>query len=282
LYSIVFVHGLKGEQEDWTSAESSIFWPEKLLPAQVADARILMFEYDDATIDSFFNEEDLIAGISDDLVTELMGERRERPVIFVAHCLGGLVVEYALVRACQHEKKKALASSTQGIILLGTPHYQPQTVNEAIKYFQLAQQTAPSPSELEALSQFVLTIPRHFAQFKQQSPVKVECFYEGAPTKVNDQEIKIVDVSVANVPDGSPATRLAGNHHQMSRFASEKDKDFKRIYRVLQEWVEDLPAPEEKGTVNNISNASFAGSTNSGYQLGQNVGNQSGFVFGSR
>ncbi|KAJ5675624.1 hypothetical protein N7462_008521 [Penicillium macrosclerotiorum] len=278
---IVLVHGLKhDDQENWTSAESSVFWPEKLLPSQVPDARIIAFEYDEANIDSFWNEEDLIADISDDLVNELMGERRgdkaERPLIFIAHCVGGL----ALIRACQHEKKKQLVNSVQGIILLGTPHFQPETLSEAGKYFQLAGKQIPSASDLEELSQFILKIPQNFAQLRQAAPIKVECFYEGAPMKLNDQEVKIVEVSVANMPGGSPATRLAGNHYQMSRFASDKDKDFKKVYRVLQEWVEDLPEPEKEGTVNNISNASFAGSTNSGYQLGQNVGNQTGFVFG--
>lgn len=125
-----------------------------------------------------------------------------------------------------------------------------------------------------------MAIPQSFAQLRQQTDFDIVCFYAGAPTKVNDQDIKVVDASVASVPNGPPHKRLASNHHGISRFDSEKNKDFEKVSSTLEDWVEDLPEPEEKGTVNNISNASFAGSTNSGYQLGQNVGNQTGFVFG--
>jgi hypothetical protein len=169
-----------------------------------------------------------------------------------------------------------------GVLLLGTPHFQPGTINEATKFFQLSNEEIPSSSDLQVKSKFVLKIPQEFAKFRQGAQVKLETFYEGSPTKVNDGEVKIVDLAVAKFTDDSPPTRLAGNHHQMSRFDSEKDKDFKKVCRVLEDWVEDLPEPEEKGTVNNISNASFAGSNNYGYQLGQNTGNQTGFTFGAR
>ena len=165
-------------------------------------------------------------------------------------------------------------------MLLGTPHYQPGTLSEATKYFQLAQQDVPSTSELQVLSKYVLEISQEFAKFRQAVPIKMECYYEGSPTKVGEQDVKIVDQTVAKFPDDAPLSRLAGNHHKMSRFDSDKDKDFKKVCRVLQDWVADLPEPEEKGTVNNISHASFAGSTNSGLQLGQNAGSLNGFSFG--
>ncbi|CEJ61225.1 hypothetical protein PMG11_09762 [Penicillium brasilianum] len=282
---IVFVHGLRASQEHWTT-ENSVFWPEKILPGHISNARLLAFEYEDATVDSFWNEEDLISDISDDLLSELMAERRgdkaERPIIFIAHCLGGLVCENALIRGANHEKRKQLVNSVVGVVLLGTPHFQPGTINEAAKFFQLSNEEIPSSSDLQAKSKSVLKIPQEFAKFRQGAQVKLETFYEGSLTKVNDGEVKIVDLAVAKFTDDSPPTRLAGNHHQMSRFDSEKDKDFKKVCRVLEDWVEDLPEPEEKGTVNNISNASFAGSNNYGYQLGQNTGNQTGFTFGAR
>ncbi|KAJ5893316.1 hypothetical protein N7495_005007 [Penicillium taxi] len=277
---IVFIHGLRAEADE---IESDVLWPEKLLAKQVPKARILSFEYDDAVIDSFWSKDDLIDGISDDLIAELMRERRGdrvwtlrhdldfakidssqagRPLIFAAHCLGGLVCE-------------------NGLILFATPHYQPKTLSEATKYFLLAEQDFPSDYNLELLSKRILTIPSHFAQLRQHYPVKIECFYEGASTQLKNQSMKIVDMSLAQFPGGSPATRLTGNHHQIYRFEDEKDKDFKRVSRVFQEWVDALPDAEGKGTTSNISHTSFTG-TNHGYQLGQNNGNQTGFVFGGK
>jgi hypothetical protein len=75
---------LKVDQENWTSAENSIFWPEKLLAAQIPTARILAFEYDEApTIDAFWNKRDLISSNSDDLVNSLLDERRGEKVSMV-------------------------------------------------------------------------------------------------------------------------------------------------------------------------------------------------------
>lgn len=188
------------------------------------------------------------------------------------------------MRASKHEKKRQIVNSAAGVLLLGTPHYQPGTLSEAKKYFQLAHEDVPSDSDLQTLSKHVLAIPQAFSEFIQSNPVKVESFYAGSPVNTNDQgEIEVVDELVAKLPGDSPdPTMLKGNHHQISRFESEKDKDFKNLSRVLVDWVEDLPEPEEKGTTNNISNASFSGSTNYGYQLGQNTGNQTGFTFGAR
>lgn len=80
-HSIVLVPGLKVDQKHWTSAEDSVFWPEKLLATQIPKARILTFEYDeDPTLDAFWNKRDLISSNSDDLLNSLMDERRGEKV----------------------------------------------------------------------------------------------------------------------------------------------------------------------------------------------------------
>jgi hypothetical protein len=70
---------LKTDQKPWTN-EESVFWPEKLLSAAIPNARILMFDYEEATVDNFWNEEDLITDISDELLGELMDQRRGEKV----------------------------------------------------------------------------------------------------------------------------------------------------------------------------------------------------------
>ncbi|KAJ6010837.1 hypothetical protein N7451_002249 [Penicillium sp. IBT 35674x] len=76
---IVFVPGLKVDQEDWTSAEDSVFWPKHLLASRVPMARILAFKYDGAaTVDAFWNEKNVIAEKSDDLVDNLMKKRHAK------------------------------------------------------------------------------------------------------------------------------------------------------------------------------------------------------------
>ncbi|KAI9043655.1 WD domain [Aspergillus affinis] len=261
---IVFVHGVETNQKSWTT-EDSVFWPETILPGLIPNARILAFESEDITVNNLWNTEDMVTEVGDALIGELVDVRS-----------GDLAID----RAANSDEAKPIADSAVGLLLFGTPHYVPDNLSEAAKYFKLAQLEVPSSADLHAKSQHLLRVPQAFAQFKQAASVKLACFYEGAPTKVNDEEFKIVEPAVAQFPDGTQNNRLGYNHHGMSCFKNDQDKEFKKILRVLKSWVESLPEPEEKGTVNNISNASFAGSTNSGLQLGQNAGSLNGFRFG--
>jgi pimeloyl-ACP methyl ester carboxylesterase len=98
--SVIFVHGLTGNRETtWTDKQSGVFWPAHLLRRDVPETRILTFGYD-ADVAHFWAlaSNNRIGNHALDLVNALaqMRERTgtgHRPVIFVVHSLGGLVVE---------------------------------------------------------------------------------------------------------------------------------------------------------------------------------------------
>ncbi|KAB8227378.1 uncharacterized protein BDW43DRAFT_247293 [Aspergillus alliaceus] len=282
---IVFVHGLHGDQAPWTS-EADVFWPDKLLPAKIPDACILSFEYQ-AALGSFFGEDDEITDISNDLINELMDhrtekEKEERPIIFVAHCLGGAVLENALVRAAEHPRKRELIGYIHGILLLGTPHFQKGSLAAATRYFQVAQAEIPSESDLKDRLDRLSGIPQLFAGLKQAgAEFEVEGFYAGAGTKLGGgKDVKIVDEALARGPEAPPPERLARNQLRLSQYDSEDDKDFKKVSRILTQWASKIVLPEEDKGAANVSNTTFSGSHNSGLQLGQNVGTLKGFSFG--
>ncbi|KAL3455858.1 hypothetical protein BJX64DRAFT_271605 [Aspergillus heterothallicus] len=280
---IVFVHGLHGDHAPWTS-EADVFWPDKLLPAKVPDACILSFEYETA-IGSLFDDDE-ITDIANDLINELMDHRtdkdkEERPMIFVAHCLGGTVLEKALLRAAEHPRKKKLIGYIYGILLLGTPHFQPGSLAAATKYYQVAQAAIPSESDLKDQLDRLSSIPLAFAGLNQSgAEFEVEAFYAGAGTTLNGKDVKIVDEALARSPEAPPPERLARNQLQLSQYDSEDNKDFKKVSRVLTQWASKIVLPEEDKGAQNVSNAIFSGSHNSGLQLGQNVGTLKGFSFG--
>ncbi|RAL09429.1 uncharacterized protein BO97DRAFT_472466 [Aspergillus homomorphus CBS 101889] len=265
---IVFVHGLHSDQAPWTS-EADVFWPEKLLPGKISDACILSFEYE-AAIGVFFDEDDEITDISNDLINELMDhrtekEKEERPIIFVAHCLGGVVLENALVRAAEHPRKRELIGYIHGILLLGTPHFQPGSLAAAIKYLQVAQAEIPSESGLKDRLHRLSAIPQRFAELKQAgAEFQVEGFYAA-------KDVKIVDEALARGPDAPPPERLARNQLRLSQYDGKDDKDFKKVARVLTQWASKIVLPEKNRRAANVSNATFSGSHNSGLQLGQNT-----------
>lgn len=53
-----------------------MFWPEKLFASKVSEARVFSFEYD-VTLETFWNEEDLITELSNELMDQLMDQRTE-------------------------------------------------------------------------------------------------------------------------------------------------------------------------------------------------------------
>lgn len=93
-YSLVLVHGFGGDVIDtWTSKslKGNIFWPEKLLLQKQPRTRIFSFGYDAGEL--------AFSTIRDNARTMLayLNGRREdfcndRPIVFLGHCLGGLIV----------------------------------------------------------------------------------------------------------------------------------------------------------------------------------------------
>src|SRR6186713_2281792 len=127
---IVFVHGLTGNRDrTWTGPGSSQPWPAILLPEDVQGARISTYGYD-ADIVSFWgaSSRNRIRDHARNLLSDLTdlrenSETTNLPIIFVAHSLGGLVCENALIISNNAEKHlRRLLECTRAIAFLGTPH----------------------------------------------------------------------------------------------------------------------------------------------------------------
>ncbi|EAA30651.1 SesB protein [Neurospora crassa OR74A] len=148
LFNIVFVHGFTGHPKSTWTLEAAkvqqrtraggqhgcdVFWPQDLLPTTVPSARILTYGYD-TRIRHFVLGQISKNSVPDhgrDFLNTLEAWRRSsdeasRPLIFVAHSLGGLVVREALKQAnhfrTTHPHNYAVLSSTIALMFFGTPH----------------------------------------------------------------------------------------------------------------------------------------------------------------
>jgi hypothetical protein len=114
-----------------TNTVPAIYWPRDLVPATVPYARILTYGYDTHIrhwVGSPVNR-NTVYDIAWDLLVALESERRtepSRPVLFVAHSLGGVVIKEMLRRSrgCHLSQThlRGIFESTIGIIFFGTPH----------------------------------------------------------------------------------------------------------------------------------------------------------------
>lgn len=93
----MFVHGLNGDAiNSWTNPDTKAFWPKDFLPSDIPSARVMTFGYNaDA---AFGNTAADIVDHAKDLLGSLIDKREEeeenrRPIIFIAHSLGGIVVK---------------------------------------------------------------------------------------------------------------------------------------------------------------------------------------------
>ncbi|KAK8139498.1 hypothetical protein PG984_002878 [Apiospora sp. TS-2023a] len=126
---IVFIHGLDGH---WRASftQDNVFWPSQYLPHDVEDIRILLFGYD-ARVISKSPISKTVYNHAEALVGDLVRLRREsktekRPIIFIAHSLGGIVLKS--VRYPQRPPSsradiqyRSIKLSTHGICFFGTP-----------------------------------------------------------------------------------------------------------------------------------------------------------------
>ena len=108
-----------------------VYWPKHLVPNVLPSARVLVYGYDTNVRHSLGLpiSQNTVYDIASDFLGELEAERRSepsRPIVFVAHSLGGIVVKEMLRRSCGSERHHnclyQIYESTAAIIFFGTPH----------------------------------------------------------------------------------------------------------------------------------------------------------------
>ena len=127
---ICFVHGLTGNRDStWTADGQSTPWPKALLPPNLTKARILTWGYDAYIVRKSVASSNRLIDHVMNLLNDLTTNRTccnasTRPLIFVAHSLGGLICKEAILLSRNNPEPhlRAIFDHTKGIIFMGTPH----------------------------------------------------------------------------------------------------------------------------------------------------------------
>lgn len=128
---VVAVHGLQGDPYKTWEHDNGSIWLRDFLPADIPLARIMTFGYESTV--AFSKSVAKLEDKSLELLNRLSAERGEagmsiggrRPIVFICHNLGGVLVKKALILA--HERSsdlyyKDIVDNTRAIIFLGVPH----------------------------------------------------------------------------------------------------------------------------------------------------------------
>ncbi|KAH0537362.1 hypothetical protein FGG08_005841 [Glutinoglossum americanum] len=246
---IVAIHGLyQGQTETWTDPETRTFWLRDLLPNLLPKARIMTYGYKaDALYSAGEGSSDRILPHALTLIADLYADRLaasavERPIIFICHGLGGILVKRALVssntsKSKQVEHRRSIFTSTYAILFLSTPHHglSPETIQDP---------TSPKPSQLLASlakgSEVLRDIDDQFAPLTKR--FSIYCFWEQLESNFGKAKRYIVDEgSAAPAWDNFERSGIFADHSGMCKFSNTRDAGFKVIFAALKRYTQDAP-----------------------------------------
>lgn len=253
---VCFVHGLSGDREStWTARGQSGPWPKTLLPLKLGRARILTYGYDAYVVRKAVAGRNRLLDHATNLLHDLATDRdlnnaSSRPLIFVAHNLGGLVCKKALLlsRDSPEVHIRAIFNCSKGIIFMGTPHQGSWMADWAkIPASALGLVKSTNMSLLEILqtkNQLLESIQVEFwlmvrALREAGRRFEVTCFFEELPLPVIGKVVSKESATVA----GYDSISIHANCRDMVRFASAEDNGFRRLLGVLARWTSEVKDP---------------------------------------
>lgn len=267
IVDLVFVHGITGHRDyTWSADQSGEPWPKLLLAPLIPEARILTFGYD-ASVIGFWRgiSGNSIAEHSDNLLSALSCFRSEaefRPIIFVAHSLGGLVVKDALLssRTSPEPHLRRILDCAQAILFLGTPHYGADLAGIGQRLVGLAGLAAAAAAAavqtnqkivgvLQRDSEVLSRIQKGFQELLRSQhqgggsgsgsarrPLDITCCYEELPL----MGVGEIVPSESAILHGYPAIGIHADHRGMARFASADDPGFVSVLGELRRWISQI------------------------------------------
>ncbi|KAF8509768.1 hypothetical protein BU17DRAFT_55925 [Hysterangium stoloniferum] len=272
--SIVAIHGLDGHRERSFTASNGVLWLRDLLPKSIPNARILTYGYDARTHGKNRSQQ-MLYDLSTNFMAKLSNFRvytkTNRPLIFVAHSFGGIMLKNALIQAHldgdEHlSHHKAIASFTYGIIYLGTPHQGIDLTSWSrsfAKSHSISHQNDPILIQLGLHSE---TLEQQLTQYtaisgKYHTLFCYEIYLTGSKGKSSKASTFtahaciVLTISLQHVPvfsarvPGSVNTEAIGfskDHMGLVRFSSMDDDDYVQLSQRLLQMVEVISSQHHK------------------------------------
>ncbi|WP_428306485.1 esterase/lipase family protein [Lacipirellula sp.] len=232
---VVFVHGLQGDfQETWQKdSDSSNYWP-KWLSDDNPDLGIWSVNYE-ASSSNWFGSSMPIQ----DRATTLLEELRlrgigKRPLLFVTHSMGGLVVKQMLNDALtqDNERWEAIADNTKGVVFIATPN----SGSGAEKFLKLLGPLYNESVQGEQLEQNAPMLRKLNTWYRNNIPdhdIQTLVFFENKPI-IGIGLIVDEGSSDPGINDVTPI-RLDGDHRSICKPGARTDQ----IYMSVQDFANE-------------------------------------------
>jgi hypothetical protein len=184
---IITIHGLTGHfLKTWTTVDG-VCWPRDLLPKmtpRIGPTRIMTFGYAAGRHGTKLDLD--IEDAAWKLVHEIervrsTKELQNRPLIFIVHSLGGLVLKKALIISNNMLSLRHILWATEGIIFLATPHRGSAMADVADRILRFTNVSGAPQKFVKALklgSSELWAIAEDFRQIVNQRKMPISSFYE--------------------------------------------------------------------------------------------------------
>ncbi|KAI6754905.1 hypothetical protein HG530_012657 [Fusarium avenaceum] len=240
-------------EETHDANPTTVFWPAELLSRECPNSRILMFGYDSKVTKYSTGaiSENSIFSHAKDLLFSLCRERTlHRPLICVAHGLGGIIVKEMLSRSSSSTESEYqnIIESIAAVIFLGTPHrgsVDIAAIGELVRSLVSGLGIATTPIILDSLGLKNTELERaqeDFSRLWQTYDFKVKTFQEGLSlAKLGRKVVPEYSSLIGN--DREHAETLQADHVQMCRYSGKDDPN----YRKVADWVSGRSREKNQG-----------------------------------
>ncbi|KAI0599515.1 hypothetical protein F4775DRAFT_550210 [Biscogniauxia sp. FL1348] len=252
---IVFVHGLYGARvSSWT--KGGVCWPRDLLAQDMPNARVILWGWS-----SVLGSNDTFTEHAESLLADISRIRSgtTRPIIFVGHGIGGLLVKEALVTAAMsriygsHVELGNVYPRTIGCIFLGTPHMRSgkRSLGDCVATTALLSPAMPGAQLLRVLRDCDPIFEHQHSTFLMVSrDIRVICLRERIPTMITTTADLMKDSNGLEFGKGAMQVMLprdagayenfnvtkddvAANHLDLARFKTRDDPGYLQIISHL-------------------------------------------------
>ncbi|XP_014805996.1 PREDICTED: protein SERAC1 [Calidris pugnax] len=258
---ILFVHGLLGaafktwrqqdvdRRSDKKASEGeedySQCWPKSWLASDCPALRIISVEYDTHLSDwkakcPVEAHRKSIAYRSNELLDKLRAAGiGERPLVWVSHSMGGLLVKKMLVEASKNPEMDKIVNNTRGIIFYSVPHHGSQLAEYSINARYLLFPSV-EVKELSKDSPALKELNDDFLSFAKDKKFSVLSFAETLPTHIGSMiKLHVVPLESAELGIGD-LIPVDVNHLNICK---PKKKDAFLYQRTLK-FIRDVLAQE--------------------------------------
>ncbi|KAI0595658.1 hypothetical protein F4775DRAFT_568533 [Biscogniauxia sp. FL1348] len=255
---IVFVPGLGASPKDcWKSETTGWNWTTEGLERDFPRARILLYMYESAWTGPL-KVKQFMSNVAMALLIGLRSKRegcQRRPIVFIGHSMGGLVIAKAITIAdSRRDKFPIMFEAIAASVFFGTPFDGAPVASVAAMYKHLAEKVGSATSSklldlMKPGDEALRELKHEFMRLVGKLSPKIDlmCFYEEQPTDfskfvglpslfgmaklaIPKEYAEFVSRNSATLP-GVEELGLASDHRGLVKFDGPKDERWSQLVR---------------------------------------------------